>query len=145
MEEFPTLSWYVARRLDVPLALAASALDRIAGDELRVGGPWGELTATAVPVDLIRSRAARHRRLRGRLRIPLRRAVRVDLELTPWSSSACELGLRPDSSPHGARADAYFATAGIALEQLRLDLVTVLARHRLEREVGTDTELERAS
>jgi len=145
MDQLPTLSWYVARRLDVPPALAGFALDRISGDGLRVGGAWGGLTATAAPVGLIRSRSARVRRLRGRLRVPRRRAVRVELELTPWSSSACELGLRPASPPRGARGDAYFVAAGIALERLRLDLVAALAVHRHESDVEPDTELERAS
>ena len=146
MEELPTLSWYVARRFNIPTALAGLALDRISGDQLRIGGSWGDLAAMAVPVGPLRSPAECRRRLRGRLRTPHRRAVRVELELNPWSTSTCELGLRPATRLRGARGEAYFATANASLERLGLDLVAALAvRRYAAEEVETETEFERAS
>lgn len=143
--EFPTTSWYVARRLDIPPRLAGVALDRLSGDEIRVEGTWGTVALSPVPVGMIRAHTARHRQFRGRLWVPWRRAVRVELELTPWSSSECELGLRPDAAPGGARADGYFVAAAGAPRRLSLEIATVLAGRRHEVELDARAELEQAS
>jgi hypothetical protein len=113
-----SISWYVARRVGVPVDIAGPVLDGLADDGLRLRGTWGELAVAAAPVGLIRSRAAPHRRMCGRLHLPRRRAARVELELTPWSRDACELGLRPASLPRGTRGEAYLGAASAALDAL---------------------------
>jgi hypothetical protein len=140
MNDGPTTSWYVARRLDVGVDVAGPTLDVLAGEELQLSGTWGALTVEAAPVGLIRSRAAPHRRLRGLLRLPSRRPARVELELTPWSDDVTEIGIRPAVVPHGGRGRAYLDAAAAAIESLRGDLHTRVAVASAE--VGA---LERAS
>jgi hypothetical protein len=127
MEDVLTTSWYVVRRVDVAVEVAGPTLDVLAGDELQLSGTWGALTVAAAPVGLIRSRAAPHRRLRGLLRLPNRRPARVELELTPWSAEASEIGIRPEALPRGSRGRAYLDAAAAAIECLRADIAVRVA------------------
>ncbi len=122
MDHDLTHSWYVGRRVDAAIDVAGPTLDVLAGDELCLSGMWGALTVAAAPVGLIRSRAAPHRRLRGLLRLPHRRPARVELELTPWSADASEIGIRPEAVPRGERSRAYLDAAAAAIECLGRDI-----------------------
>lgn len=113
-------TWYVSRRLELPLAAATTALDRLT-EHLSAGRVLGSLrlrdtTAFAPP--------GVSRRLFGRLLLAgLGRPVRVELELTPWSREESELGLRPFKSVSSLRAERYTSTAVETLDEVRGELL----------------------
>jgi hypothetical protein len=119
----PTTSWYVSRRVELPLSLAADAFDRV------VGHAHEAATLGALPDAFVaapaRSLPGAGRQLHGRLRTAgLRRALPVELELTPWSHTESELGLRPGRRPAGSSADGYWHWATLTLERLHSGLLS---------------------
>ena len=119
MDTPPTSTWYVSRRLPLPLEPAAGALDAVArSPRLGRGDERCRLASalTVVPTTPIPGVA---RRLRGRLGLPgLARAVPVELELAGWSPAESELGLRPLRRPGATRADHYFVAATGSVEHV---------------------------
>jgi hypothetical protein len=112
MDTPPIGTWYVSRRLALPLPHAASALDAVAcsphagrdDEACRLAGALTVVPTTPIP--------GVARRLRGRLGLPgLARAMPVELELAGWSHAESELGLRPLRRPGATRADRYFDAA----------------------------------
>src|ERR1039457_5504492 len=90
----PTTSWYVSRRVELPLSLAADAFDRVVGHlhDRSTFGPFPDTFVAAPALSL----PGAGRQLHGRLRTArLRRALPVEVELTPWSHTQSELGVRP--------------------------------------------------
>jgi len=118
--------WYVSRRVDLPLADAAAALDELVGQRRPAGRDPAQLTRALLAHGSAPGFGSA-RTLHGRLRLPRGGvAVRVELELAAWSATRSELGLRPRRPP-AARATRYWATAAGTLEDLRGDLVAVAA------------------
>src|ERR1019366_2480027 len=119
----PTPSWYVSRRVELPLSLATDAFDRVVGDT-HEGSALGALPDAFVAAPAV-SLSGAGRQLQGRLRTArLRRALPAELELTPWSHTQSELGLRPRRPPVGSRADEYWHWAGLTLERLHARLLS---------------------
>jgi len=126
MDQPEPTTWYVSRRVALPLGHAAAALDDLVDQRCRGADPSSSIDLTAtLRAEPTWSLPGTARLLRGRLRLPRsRRAVRVELELAPWSASRSELGLRPARPPAG-RADQYWETAAATLDQLADDLLTL--------------------
>ena len=119
----PTTSWYISRRVELPLSLAADAFDRVVGqpDEAAELGALPDAFVASPAVSL----PGAGRQLHGRLRTArLRRAVPVELELIPWSRTQSELGLRPRRRPVGSSADGYWHWAPLTLERLHSRLLS---------------------
>jgi hypothetical protein len=111
------ITWYVSRRVDVPLRAATAAFDDLVEP---VSGPGPARLAGALTVDPTTARPGIERRLHGRLSpAGLGGPVRIELELVPWSDRCVELGLRPARRPPRYRAARYFSAAVGALEELR--------------------------
>ncbi|MEX0663409.1 MAG: hypothetical protein WD598_01410 [Acidimicrobiia bacterium] len=74
--------------------------------------------------------AAPFRQVRGRVKATGRRAWPVELELLPWSSTTCELGLRFSGRrlPSGRRLDRYHEHAAAAVSAVRSALLEVPRR-----------------
>jgi hypothetical protein len=141
MEEARVISWYVARRVDASVDLAATTLDHL-GEEraLDVVTDAGALTLEPVPLAFTPFWGAPRRRLRGRLSPARQRLpVPVEVELTAWSQASAELGLRPTGRlPHGRRSVGYFDCALASMAELGNRLaartpVRVRVEERLER------------
>jgi hypothetical protein len=142
MEEARVISWYVARRVDASVDLAATALDHL-GEErsLDVVTDAGALTLEPVPVAFTPFWGAPRRRLRGRLAPAGQRQVPVEVELTAWSQVSAELGLRPTGRlPRGRRSVGYFDCARASVAALGDRLAA-----RTPVRVTEDQQLERAS
>jgi hypothetical protein len=142
MEEARVISWYVARRVDASVDLAATTLDHL-GEErsLDVVTDAGALRLEPVPIAFTPFWGAPRRRLRGRLAPAGQRQVPVEVELTAWSQASTELGLRPTGRlPRGRRSVGYFdcALASVAALGDRLAARTPVR-------VTEDERLERAS
>jgi hypothetical protein len=122
MDHLVPTTWYVSRRLELPLTLATDAFDRIVRDR-----PDGS-TVAAFPDAFIATPAVSlpgsGRRLHGRLRTTrLGPAVPVEVELTPWSHTESERGLRPRRRPAAWSADRYWQVAAVTLERLHSRLL----------------------
>jgi len=113
-------TWHVSRPLPMPAADAALALDLL----LREGAIRCEPGGSALRPVLIAVNGSRRyrpvRRLRGLLRLGgLAGAVRVEVQLDPWSYGRSELGVRPAARPPLAwRATRYFAAVTALLDDL---------------------------
>jgi hypothetical protein len=117
-------SWYVSRRVELPFAQAAAALDELVDQRRRDGRVPTHLTPTLI-AEPAAPRLGSSRELHGRLRLPRSvPPVRVELELVAWSASQSELGIRPVRTPV-ARATRYWKTAAATLDRLRGELITV--------------------
>jgi len=129
-------SWYVARRISLPHDDAVHAL----GDLLR-SGPSTVAPIPGVAVDGVHhTRPGEARGFSGRLRLgPVLGAVRVEVEVEPWSRSESVIGLRPARRVPAQRANRYFARALSALD--------VVAGHLLARAstAPEQSEMRRAS
>lgn len=122
--DVPTTPWYVSRRVELPLRLAVDAFDRIVRDDPD-GSALGELPDAFVATPAV-SLPGAGRQLHGRLRTTrLGRGLPVELELTPWSRTQSELGLRPRRRPAGPGVDGYWRVASTTLERLRARLLAV--------------------
>jgi hypothetical protein len=130
-------SWFISRRVGLPLATAATALDELVEDRRRDG------TNNSVPLteglDVWPGVAlpGTARCLVARLRLGgLARPLRVELELGPWSRAESEVGIRPTRRLRPGGAERYWAGARDALEALQATLPAfasappVLARWR---------------
>ena len=112
-------TWYLSRRIQLPLEAATTALDLLTG-QLSPGRALGSLrlreALDAAPPGV-------SRRLPGRLFLAgLGRPVRVELELTPWSHHESELALRPMKRVPSRRATRYSSTAVTTLDAVRAEL-----------------------
>lgn len=115
-----TITWYVSRRVDLPLRAATAAFDELVESG---SGPGPARLACALTVDPTSARSGIERRLHGRLwPAGLGGPVPIELEVVPWSDRCVELGLRPARRPPRLRATRYFAAAVGALEELRCAL-----------------------
>ena len=131
MDELTVCTWYVSRRVRLPLDVAAATLDRV----LDRPGPvahddttrFGMTSATVAVTPLPGTARRRH----GSLRVDHWPApIAVELELEPWSASHSALGLRPRRRPPRRRAHRYWASAARALERLDAQLVAAAPRAR---------------
>jgi hypothetical protein len=110
------ITWYVSRRVDLPLRVATAAFDQLVVSSSR---PGPVRLARPLTVDPTTARPGIERRLRGRLSPSgLGGPVPIELELVPWSDRCVELGLRPARRPPRARAGRYFDAVAGALEEL---------------------------
>lgn len=135
----PTTSWYISRRVELPMSVAADAFDRVVGHPHEATG-LGSLPDAFVPAPTVALPGA-GRQLHGRLRTArLRRALPVELELTPWSHTQSELGLRPRRRPVGSSADGYWHWAALTLERLHSRLLSVTPN-----DAAPSSQLRRAS
>ena len=129
MDELTVCTWYVSRRVKLPLDVAATTLDRVIGRRR----PWADddatrlgLTSATVPVPPLPGTA---RRRHGALRMdPWPAPIAVELELEPWSSSHSTIGLRPRRRPPRWRAHRYWASAASTLERLDAELIAAAPR-----------------
>jgi len=131
MDELTVDTWYVSRRVGLPLDVAATTLDRVLDEPARTANvprtPPGLAPATVSVTPLPGSA----RRLFGALRVdPWPAPIRVELELEPWSSSQSSLGLRPRGRLPRWRAPQYWASAVSTLERLDAQLVAAAPRAR---------------
>jgi hypothetical protein len=142
MEEAHAIMWYVARRVDASVDLAATTLDHLGHERsLDVVTDAGALTLEPVPVAFTPFWGAPRRRLRGRLTPVGQRQVRVEVELTAWSQASSELGLRPTGRlPRGRRSAGYFDCAFASAAALGERIAA-----RTPVRVTEDERLERAS
>ena len=126
MPDVMAATWFTSRRVPLPLAAAATALDELV-EHRRRDPTSGAVSLTdgleVWPADA-RPHAARRgdaRRLVARLRVSrLARPSRVELELGPWSRAESEVGIRPIRRP--PRAERYWAAASDAVDALRSTL-----------------------
>ncbi len=121
MEQNTVPTWYVSRRLNVPLDEAGPVFDAVVGEEPG-RRRWGSLVLPDRSVQRIGPQRSSDRRIDGRLHLPLRRPAHVELELVPWSADTSEIGLRPVGVPRAARGPTYFAAAFESLDALRVVL-----------------------
>jgi hypothetical protein len=131
-------SWFISRRVGLPLATAATALDELVEhlrrDRVNDSVPLTEGLDVWPGVAL----PGTARCLDARLRLGgLARPLRVELELGPWSRAESEVGIRPTRRLRPRGAERYWAGAREALEVLRTTLPSfasapspVLARWR---------------
>jgi hypothetical protein len=131
MDEVTVYTWYVSRRVALPLDVAAATLDRVLdrpappadGDPSALGLTSATIAVTPLPGTI--------RRRHGALRVdPWPTPIPVELELEPWSSSQSSLGLRPRRRPPRWRAGRYWASAVSALERLDAELIAAAPRRR---------------
>lgn len=138
MDHLPP-TWYVSRRVQLPLGAAVAALDRLV--EERQGAfedRPARLTDALVATPSASVLGSPHR-LEGHLQLGrLARPVRVELELAPWSRAESELGLRPVRPVPGTRAEHYWGRARTTLDRLSAELGTGVRP-------GVDRRLRRAS
>ncbi len=110
-------TWYVARRVRLPIETAAVALDALVGPHDVAGD-----AARALSLRPIASRpdALVVRQLEGSLSLSgIGPAVPVEIELSAWSRAESELGIRPTRlRPPRLRAERYFTAALGALAGL---------------------------
>ena len=126
MNEPNPITWYVSRRVELPLDVATTALDRFLAEHgrqsdrptVRLGAAAATMAITPVPGPTRR----RHASLRLDRWSP---PVAVELELEPWSSRRSALGIRPRRRPPTRRARQYWSTAAAVLEWLGAELVAV--------------------
>jgi hypothetical protein len=135
------MTWYVSRRVDLPLRDASQALDELvetaatdARAAVRLPGALAVRPIAALPgVD---------RRLRGSLAIGgLGGPVPVELELAAWSRDESEVALRPAVRRPIFRSEHYFTAAVEGLRSLDDALVAAAHDDRNEQPV----EVRRAS
>jgi hypothetical protein len=165
IDHAPPVTHYVSRVIDLPPVAAQDALDAC-----QAAGSATEASAGRWTVRTERSRVVfegtAHPGLRGRNSdlCPLRRwfgvlrsargrpAFRIEIELAPWSSTSCELGIRPAGRwrrPGNLRQGAYFSLAGDVLESLGETLertawegiVRSLSDHQESRVVADETQI----
>ena len=89
-------SWFISRRVELPLPTAATALDQLM--ELRRREGPNEPVPLTEDLDVRPALAlpGTARCLEARLRLGgLARPLRVELELSPWSRAESEVGIRP--------------------------------------------------
>jgi len=119
----PSTTWFISRRVGLPLATAVTALDELVEHRRR------DLRGAAVPLsdalDVWPAVAlpGTARCLDARLRLGgLARPLRVEIELSPWSRAESEIGIRPTRRPRPRDAERYWAGASDALAALRATL-----------------------
>jgi hypothetical protein len=116
-------SWFISRRVELPLATAATALDGLVEHRRRPGTSDSVPLTETLDVRPGFALPGTARCLDARLRLGgLARPLRVELELGPWSHAECEVGIRPTRRPRPGGADRYWAGARDALEALRTTL-----------------------
>ncbi len=121
MPDVMTPTWFVSRRVRLPLAAAATALDELV-DQRRRDGSTGPVALTeglkVWPADTLPGDA---RRLDARLRVgALGRPLRVEFELGAWSRVESQVAIRPTRRPRPAAR--YWEEAADALDALRATL-----------------------
>src|ERR1700724_3646145 len=109
-------TWFVSRRVRLPLAAAATALDELV-EQRRRDTTSGSIPLTSgLEVWPAVALSGQARCLGARLRLGgLTRPLRVELELGPWSRTESEVGIRPARRPRPAGAERYWAGASAAL------------------------------
>jgi hypothetical protein len=124
-------SWYVSRRVGLPLDVAAATLDHLFDEPDRRANLDRTRPCLAPATVSVTPLPGSARRLFGALRVdPWPAPIRVELELEPWSSSQSSLGLRPRGRPPRWRAPQYWASAVSTLERLDAQLVAAAPRPR---------------
>jgi hypothetical protein len=131
-------SWFISRRVELPLATAATALDKFVEHRRRDGANDSVPLTEDLDVWPAVALPGTARCLDARLRVGgLARPLRVELELGPWSRAESEVGIRPTRRLRPGGAERYWAGARDALEALRTTLPSfasapppVLARWR---------------
>ena len=126
----PTITWYVSRRVDLPLRDASDALDELVA-RAAPGGPEqaDARLPGALAVRPIATLPGIDRRLRGSLPVGgLGGPVRIELELVAWSHEQSEISLRPAARRPTWRTDRYFNAAVGALQSLDGALCAVAER-----------------
>jgi hypothetical protein len=135
-------TWHVSRRVNLPVADAATVLDHLIerGDG-RIDCQANAIALSTVLVGLASGvTSAPVRRLHGVLRVGGIVPMRVEVELAAWSRAESELGVRPmGRPPRAGRAERYFEGATALLTEL-VALVACDPAHR-----EADGGLRRAS
>ncbi|HEV3450625.1 MAG TPA: hypothetical protein VG869_05410 [Acidimicrobiia bacterium] len=126
MDELSPITWYVSRRVELPVEVAAPALDRIFDthdrEADRPSAPLGVGAATVATTPSL----GPTRRCNGSLRLDRwSLPVAVELELEPWSSLQSAIGIRPRRRPPTRRARRYWSRASTILEWLDSELLAV--------------------
>jgi hypothetical protein len=131
-------SWFISRRVELPLATAATALDELVEHRRRDGVSDSVPLTDGLDVWPAVALPGTARCLDARLRLGgLARPLRVELELSPWSRAESEVGIRPPRRRCPGGAERYWAGASDALDALSTTLPSfasapprVLARWR---------------
>lgn len=131
-------SWFISRRVELPLATAATALDELVEHRRHDGVSDSVPLTDGLDVWPAVALPGTARCLDARLRLGgLARPLRVELELSPWSRAESEVGIRPTRRPRPGGAERYLAGASDALDALSTTLPSfasapprVLARWR---------------
>jgi len=131
-------SWFISRRVELPLATAATALDELVEHRRHDGVSDSVPLTDGLDVWPAVALPGTARCLDARLRLGgLARPLRVELELSPWSRAESEVGIRPTRRPRPGGAERYWAGASDALDALSTTLpsfasapLRVLARWR---------------
>jgi hypothetical protein len=123
MSDVMPSTWFVSRRVGLPLAAAAAALDELVEHRRGDRAPGSVPLTDGLEVWPAIALPGGARCLEARLRLGgLARPLRVELELGPWSRAESEVGIRPTRRPRPAGAERYWAAAGDALCVLRTTL-----------------------
>ena len=144
-------SWYISRLLPLPPRAAQAALDAYRVERSHRDGPdppdqWsiptraGRLVLAGAGY-LFRDGALRpYRRWYGKLEHHgSSRAVGVEMELSPWSGSCCELGIRPRTRSgmiSGPRARRLYFSVGSEVVDRMCEVAEDAARRPLLAEIG---------
>lgn len=112
-------TWFISRRVGLPLAAAATALDELLEDRRRDWASGSVSLTDRLEVWPAAALPGATRRLDARLRLGgLARPFRVELELAGWSRAESEVAIRPSRRPTSAGAERYCAGACGALDTL---------------------------
>ena len=121
MSDVMAQTWFVSRRVALPLAAAATALDELVEKRGRDRSSGSVALTDGLEVWPAATLPGEARRLDARLRLGgLGRPLRVELELSPWSRAESEVAIRPTRRPRPA--ERYWAGAADALDALRATL-----------------------
>lgn len=130
MGQFLQPSWHLSRRVELPVGDAADALDDLVRREHgRAHVPHLRFGTRAA----VASHAAPFvaRRWYGRLHATRFGGwVPVELELTAWSSTQSQLGLRPTRVLPARHANGYFTTGTDCIAKLGSALTSVRLNHQ---------------
>jgi hypothetical protein len=120
MQDEQPVTWFMSRRVPLPLEAAAVALDELVEHRRRDAPPAAVALTDELEVWPVTPLPGGPRRLGARLRVSgLARTLPVELELAPWSRLESEVGLRPTRRVGPARAERYWSGGADALDAVR--------------------------